>query len=163
MRISPETNGQSLVEFALTVPLLFLLVVNTVNFGSFLFAWVTVANAARAGAQYWVLGSASVSNPTPATAAQVRTLVTNDVSSLLNRASVTVRVCTNNNSTVTCSGSGSATPPADPEPLSFLSALVDVTYSFSPPIPLFSFGGMNISLTLPPTTIHRQAVMRVLQ
>ena len=42
----------------LMLPLLFLLIVNAVNFGGFLFAWITIANAARAGAQYWVLGSA---------------------------------------------------------------------------------------------------------
>src|SRR4051794_26574796 len=44
--------GQSLVECALVIPLLLLLIVNVVNFGAFLYAWITVANAARTGAQY---------------------------------------------------------------------------------------------------------------
>src|SRR5258706_15670336 len=44
-------DGHSLVEFALLLPLLFLLIVNAVNFGSFFFAWITVANAARPAGQ----------------------------------------------------------------------------------------------------------------
>ena len=51
----PHRKGQALVEFALIVPMVFLLAVNAVNFGGFIFAWITVANAARAGAQYIVL------------------------------------------------------------------------------------------------------------
>ncbi len=35
--------GQSLVEFALVLPLLFLLIVNAINFGGFFYAWITVA------------------------------------------------------------------------------------------------------------------------
>ena len=128
MRTDSE-NGQSLIEFALTVPSCCCSRQHR-KLWSFLFSWVTVANAARAGAQYWVLGSASISSPTPATAAQVTTLITSEVSSLLNRSSVQVRVCTNNNAVVTCTGPGSAVAPADPEPLSFRSASVDVTYTF---------------------------------
>ena len=63
--------GQALVEFAVIVPLVFLLAVNAANFGGFLFAWITVANAARAGAQYMVMSSASPGSPTPVTSAQI--------------------------------------------------------------------------------------------
>src|SRR5689334_20712158 len=38
-------RGASLVELALILPLLFLLIVNAVNFGAFLHAVITVANA----------------------------------------------------------------------------------------------------------------------
>ena len=48
-------RGASLVEFALILPLIFVLIVNAVNYGTFLYAWITVANAARTGAQYMVL------------------------------------------------------------------------------------------------------------
>jgi Flp pilus assembly protein TadG len=147
----------------LIVPLLFLLLINAVNFGSFLFGWITIANAARAGAEYWVLGSAAVTTPTAATAGQVTTLVTNDISSLPDRSSLVVRACKNNNSVVTCTGAGSQGPPADPEPSTYISTSVDVTYTYQPPIPLWSFAGLGIYATLPPTTIHRQAVMRMLQ
>jgi Flp pilus assembly protein TadG len=156
-------RGQALIEFALIVPLLLLLIINAVNFGSFLFGWITIANAARAGAQYWVLGSAAVTTPTAATAGQVTTLVSNDISSLLGRSSLIVRACKNNNSVVTCTGTGSQVPPADPEPATYISTSVDVTYTYQPPIPLWSFAKLGIYATLPPTTIHRQAVMRMLQ
>jgi Flp pilus assembly protein TadG len=156
-------RGQALIEFALMVPLLFLLIVNAVNFGSFMFAWITIANAARAGAQYWVLGSAAITTPTPATAGQVTTLVTNDISSLLGRSSLVVRVCKNNNSVVTCTGTGALAPPTDPEPLTYILTTVDVTYTFQPPIPLWNFAALGIHATLPPTTIHRRTVMRMLQ
>ena len=44
-------SGQALIEFSLVLPLLLLLIVNVVNFGGLLYAWVTVSNAARTGAQ----------------------------------------------------------------------------------------------------------------
>jgi Flp pilus assembly protein TadG len=156
-------KGQALVEFALVLPLLFLLVVNAVNFGAFLFAWITVANSARAGAQYMVMAGATVGAPKPATAAQITTLITSDISSLLNRASLAVRVCINNNAILTCSGPGTYVPPADPEPTKYVLASVNVTYQYQPLIPLWDFNGLGIHATLPPTTIHRQASMRMLQ
>ena len=166
MKLVPKKQsqrGQSLVEFALLVPLLFLLIANAVNFGSFLFAWITVANAARGGTQYWVLASAAIGTPAAASPAQVSALVTQDISSLLARSSLIVRVCKNNNTVVTCTGTGLSVPPADPEPLTFVSATVDVTYIWQPPIPLWNFNQLAIHATLPPTTIHRRAVMRMLQ
>ncbi len=161
-KISPS-SGQALIEFALVLPLLFLLVVNTVNVGAFLFAWITVANGARAGVQYTALGRATVGTPTPATVAQITALITGDISSLINRSSLAVRVCKNNNSVVTCAGPGSYLPPADPEPARYILASVDVSYSYQPLIPLWEFAGLGIHATLPPTNIHRQASMRMLQ
>jgi len=158
-----SVDGQALIEFALVLPMVFLLLVNVINFGAFLFAWITVANSARTGAQYRVIGTASVGTSATPTATQVTTLVTNDISSLLNRASLTVRVCTNNNGTVACSGGGSGTPPADPEPTKYILASVDVAYTYRPLISLWDFPGLKIHATLPPTTIHRQVSMRVLQ
>lgn len=151
-------RGQALVEFALLIPLVLLLAVNAVNFGGFLFAWVTVAGAARAGAEYYVLSSASPGAATPATLAQVTALVTNDVTSLLNRASVVVAVCTN----ATTAANGCTTL-FDPEAPTYSLATVDVTYTYVPFIPLFSFPGLGISATLPNGTIHRKAVMRMIQ
>jgi Flp pilus assembly protein TadG len=43
------TRGQALVEFALTIPLLLLLMVGLFDFGRAIFAYNTVSNAARAG------------------------------------------------------------------------------------------------------------------
>jgi Flp pilus assembly protein TadG len=151
-------KGQALVEFALLVPLVFLLAVNALNFGGFLFAWITVANAARAGAEYMSMSSASPGAPAPATLAQITTLVTNDVSSLLNRSSLVVAICTN----ATAAANGCTTL-FDPEAPAYTLATVDVTYTYKPFIPLFSFPKLGISATLPATTIHRKAVVRMLQ
>jgi Flp pilus assembly protein TadG len=151
-------KGQALVEFALMIPLVFLLAVNAVNFGGFLFAWITVANAARAGAEYMSMSSASPGAPAPATLSQITTLVTNDVSSLLNRSSIAVAICTNN----TTAANGCTTL-VDPEAPAYTLATVDVTYTYKPFIPLFSFPQVGISATLPASTIHRKAVVRMLQ
>jgi len=150
--------GQALVEFALIVPLVFLLAVNTVNFGGFIFAWITVANASRAGAQYMVMSSASPGPPTPATLAQITALVASDVTSLMNRSSVVVAICVNNTAAAT-----GCTTLFDPEAPAYTLATVDVTYTYKPLIPLFSFPRLGINATLPATTIHRKAVMRMLQ
>jgi Flp pilus assembly protein TadG len=151
-------KGQALVEFALLVPLVFLLAVNAVNFGGFLFAWITVANAARAGAEYMSMSSNSPGAPAAATLAQITTLVTNDISSLKNRSSLAVAICSN--STTAANG---CTTFFDPEAPAFTLATVDVTYTYQPFIPLFSFPKLGISATLPRTTIHRKAVVRMLQ
>ena len=156
-------QGQSLTEFAFIFPLLFLLVVNVVNFGTFMYAWITVANAARAGSQYWVTGGATVFAPSTPTEAQVAAVVTKDANSLPNRASLEVEACTNDNGTVKCAGSyKTVTPPADPEATSYVSATIDVKYTYQPAIPLWPVPGLNIHATLPSTTIHRQTVMRVM-
>jgi len=157
-----DRQGQSLVEFCLIFPVLFLLVVNVVNFGTFMYAWITVSNAARAGAQYWITGEATVYTPSTPTAAQVTAVITNEVASLPNKSSVAVEVCTNNNGTTSCSAATYAAPAADPEAPHFVSASVDVKYTYLPMIALWSFPSLHVFATMPPTTIHRRAVMRVM-
>jgi hypothetical protein len=158
-----QRAGQSLVEFSLILPLMFLLVMNLVNFGGLFFAWISLAGAVRTGAQYMAMSTASIGKPTAPTAGQVQTAVTNDMSSLLNKSSLVVRVCTNNNGTTSCTGSGSQTPPADPEPASFVLGSVDGTYTYVPYISQWNFSRLGISLTLPTTTIHQRAVARLMQ
>jgi Flp pilus assembly protein TadG len=152
-----HVKGQALVEFALIVPLVLLLAVNAVNFGGFLFAWITVAGAARSGAQYMIMSSASPGGPAPASSSLVTALVTNDVFSLLNKSSLVVAVCTNRTASAACGTQ------SDPEAPSYTLATVDVTYTYKPLIPLFSFPALGISATLPSGSIHRKAVMRMLQ
>jgi len=167
LRRYAPVHGGGLVEFALVLPLLFVLLVNVVNFGGFFFAWITIANAARAGVQYAVMGGATVTAPAPPTPSQVTTLVTTDISSLLNRASALICTRINNNGTLTtngsCTGANGIATANDPEPLSYVAASVDVTYTYQPFIPLFNFPNLNIHATLPSTTIHRKAVMRMIQ
>src|SRR5262245_16550399 len=48
--------GQTLVEFALTLPILLLLIFGIIEFGRIFQAWVTVQNAAREAIRYAVTG-----------------------------------------------------------------------------------------------------------
>ncbi len=174
--------GAALVEFALVLPLLFVVFLNAVNFGGFFFAWITVANAARTAANYMIMGGASVNSPPEATAAQISAIVTTDISSLLNRSSLAVRVCTRSPSgpgptgtaaTPACTvatGTFATTPPdvpADtrPEAPFYIAGWVDVDYTYIPFIPLgFRFPGLGLRLTLPNNlVIHRRAVMRIIR
>ena len=131
------------------------------NFGGLLYAWVTVANAARTGAQRLMMGSATVHAPQPPSSATVAALVTNDLLALPNRATAQVKVCKNNNGTITCSGSGGPAPPVDPEAPFYVLGSVDVTYTYQPFVPFWSFPGLGIYMTLGTTTVHRQVVMRL--
>jgi len=164
-----RTGGQALVEFALVVPLLLWLIANVVNFGVFFYAWIAVTDASRSGANYMIMGDKSVGAPGPPTAIAVRNLVRADLSSLPKGATATVRVCRRSPSTAAVSclppeGIGAegdfANPPAEdaiarPEAPLWVTAWVDVAYSYEPFIPVFT--------PIPSRTIHRQAVMRMIQ
>jgi Flp pilus assembly protein TadG len=169
LRQRAACRGQSLVEFALLVPVIFLLILNAINIGGFIYSWITVANAARAAGQFAILGASSVGLPHTGTAAQLQTLVTNETSSLPNASSTnpTVTACENDNGTVfafpqttptTACAVGVTVPPTDPEAPGYVTLAVDVTYTFTPFVPAFSF-----PLTALPGTIHRRVVMRMLQ
>jgi Flp pilus assembly protein TadG len=163
-------QGQALVEFALTVPLLFLLIVNVLNFGGWLYGWIAVANAARAGANYAAIGASSVSYPREAMATDVVTLTQNETGALPNwtTSNPTVTVCQNYNGTVNLLRStsvcpaGVIAPATDPEGSAYTSLAIDVTYTYTPFIPLFQFPSLGIYATLPPSIIHRRTVMRIL-
>jgi Flp pilus assembly protein TadG len=186
IRNQRSRKGGSLVEFALTFPLIFVLIVNAVNFGTFLYASITVANAARTGAQYLVLGPASVGtgagNLSFANSSAIQALVASDISSLPNQASLVVQVCTNNGGvfkktevpgdTGSCTTGGFSDPEAT-TPALYVLGTVDVTYCYNPPIPLWNFSKLGITATLlkpgtapctaAQTNIHRKAVMRMIQ
>jgi len=155
--------GQSLIEFALVLPLLFLLIVNAVNFGAFLYAAIAVANAARAGADYMMMGPAYAGGPAFASPAAISNLVSDDLKSLPNRATATVDVCSNNN--------GAKQPPyldclatvTDPQFATAVVGQVTVTYTYTALIPLWDFARLNIHTTLPRTTIKRMATTRLVQ
>ena len=121
-------KGAALIETALLLPILLLLILNMVNLGIYIFAWITVNNAARAAAEYSAYNGAAVNLPAQPTFAQIQGLTNNEVSSLPNYAAntnPTLRVCSNTNGTLTCSGScsGTCSTPADPEPSGLHSQL----------------------------------------
>lgn len=171
-----SASGQALLEFALLLPLLFLLIVNVVNFGGFIYAWIAVSNAARTGAQYLCIGGAMVGMPASPSSAAVQTLVLNDLHTLPNSSSSLVRVCKRTGS-VTCIGPGTYTPPAEtaePAPggatVTYAIGSVDATYTYKPFIPMFNFSKLGVNATHFPgaqpdgsIAIHRQAAMRLLQ
>lgn len=155
--------GQALIEFTLLLPMIFLLVLNTVNFGGFFYAWITMANAARAGADYAVLGGASAGGVSPATGAQILNMIKTEITSLPNNTSLAVNVCRNNSGTITTLQGTCTSIPADTEPGVFVLTSVDVTYTYKPFITGFSFPKLGVFLTIPPTTIHMTSLMRTIQ
>ena len=165
-----KTGGQALIEFALVFPLLFLLIVNVINFGGMFYAWISVTNAARTGAQHLITGGATVGGRAAPTPAVVRTLVLDDLHPLPNSATAQVCVSYSNSATVGCNtGSApSGTPPAadtaeGTPAITYNMGAVDVTYTYTPFIPLWDFPRLGIHATLPPTAIHRRATMRMLE
>jgi hypothetical protein len=159
-------RGQALIEFALVMPLLFLLILNLVNFGAFIHAMITVTNAARTGAQSMIMRGAWAGRPLIWTDTQLIDLVKSDASSLPNKATgaLVVAVCRNNAEEFEGIPSGCTTGGlSDPEAGLYVLGTVDVTYKYLPLIPFFDIPGLGIHLTLPPTTIHRRAVMRLVQ
>lgn len=159
-----SSAGQSLIEYILMLPFIILLIINLVNFSGFFYSWITVANAARAGADYAVMGGASIGAPPRPTGTSVVSVITQDVYSLPNKASLQVNVCQRYQDTVTTLSGTCAVTLTDPEKSSFVLLTVDVTYTYLPLLPAgFKFPNLNIYATIPPTTIHRQAVMRVIQ
>jgi Flp pilus assembly protein TadG len=167
-------SGQALIEFALIMPLLFLLIVNVVNFGQFFYDWISVSNSARSGVQYMILGGAYLGAPEPPALADVGTLVRNDLQQLRNGASAKVTICTRAPAGPTaaatsysCTGdeAGTVVPPIDSgtESLNYTLGSVYVTYQYSPLIPLWSFPKLGVNATLPTMYIHQQAAMRLIQ
>lgn len=75
-------RGQSLVEFGLMLPILVLLVLGSIDFGRVFFAYVSVTNGARNGADY----AASHCSPT-CDEDGIRNAVVADTSDLLNTSS----------------------------------------------------------------------------
>ena len=57
-------HGQSLAEFALILPVLMIIVLGTVDLGRVFFAYISVTNAARNGAQYAASDSENVADVT---------------------------------------------------------------------------------------------------
>ena len=78
-RIIRGKRGQSLVEFALIAPVLIILMLGTIDYGRVYFAYVSVTNGARNGAQF-----ASESTTAAADIDGIRTAAIGDTSELLN-------------------------------------------------------------------------------
>lgn len=160
-------DGQSLLETAVAMPLLFAIAFNIINLAYFWFMILTLSAAPRMGVQYSAQGGSAAGTSSAPTAAQVSNIVyenmTNAVSGATT-ANTAVRVCMG----LASGGGPNCTPfgpsfsfPAahtDPESPMFSLNRVDVEYTVTPIIPGSAFG------VLLPNTLqfHRQVSMRSL-
>ncbi len=164
-----EDYGQALVEYVLLLPLLFLLVINLLNFAGFFYAWIAVTNASRAGADYAALGGASTGSLGQASSSQLNTMISEDIKALPNSSGIVVQICQNINGTITTIYGATCpttapTGATDPEPTSYALRWVNVTYTYTPFVGAgFRFPNLNVNLTIPPTTLTRRTIIRVIQ
>lgn len=171
--LARETSGQSLLELALFMPMLFLLVAYAVDFGYFFLVAANLTSSARTAAEYSIQGyEGPGQNSLPpagsiATVNSVSALAVGDLSSLLSSTTTTtVQVCSKtlgmNGNLPNCGTYGPSgttyVPALDPEAPIFVLQRVDVTYTVQPPVPMTFF-----SFPLIPTMkFHRQVSMRAI-
>ena len=171
-------NGQSLLETAVSIPLLLGLAFNIINFAYFWFMVLALSAAPRQGVEYASQGGAAIGTTSGIPAASdVCSLVAENVGNAVlhnssftcGGANVLIRVCSSsigvNSGTgvVSCTSYGSVsggysftTPPADPEEPLFALQRVDVVYQVNPIIP-----GTAFNVVLPSNLkFHRQVTMR---
>jgi Flp pilus assembly protein TadG len=151
LRTCEEEKGQSMIELAVTLPLLLLLLVGAVEFGRLAYAAIEVANAARAGVAY---GAQS-----PATAADItgmETAATNDGADImgwkvtgLSATAAENCSCANGASGVTCANAASKCAGSR----TLVSVQVNTTANIDP---MFHVPGMPSTYTL-----KGQAIMPV--
>jgi hypothetical protein len=168
-----SSSGQSLVEVAVIVPILFLVIGYAVDYGYFFLVAAQLASASRVAAEYSIQGfQGPAQTELPAagpisTTASVAALAVGDLAGLLNSSTTTtVQVCSRvlgmNGSLPKCSNYGPAgtsyTPAPDPGAPTFVLHRVDVTYTVHPPVPLSFF---KYSL-IPKLQFHRQVSMRAM-
>jgi Flp pilus assembly protein TadG len=117
-----RSRGQSLVEFALVVPVFLMIAFGTIDFGLAFDASMVITNAAREGARE------GVTNPsTTAVTARVR-----EVAGRLNNSNLTVSVSCRTTSGAACSGGVSGATTGN-------TLLVTVNYNY-PMITPIAFG-----------------------
>jgi Flp pilus assembly protein TadG len=134
-------RGNSILEFALSAPLLMLLAAGVLNYGMALRAAVAVSAAARAGAQY---GSLSTANA--ADIAGMRAAALDAAPNLTGLTITPVQACRcSNGSAVSCIGSCPSGP---------VALYVDVTARGTSPN-LFAYSGLPFS-----GAVSARAVMR---
>jgi hypothetical protein len=146
------------------LPMMLLLMMNAINFGLYLYEWITLSNALRGAALYQVYNGVVLgSNGGPPAFGAVQNALTADGISLRNAGSIAVQVCSSKNGTNTCAPAMAFAPVADSDPTRYTSWSVDVTYTYQPLFPALTLPVVNVPLTIPTGVIHRQTVMRSMQ
>ena len=163
-------DGQSLLETALSMPLLLGLAFNIINFAYMWFMVLTLSAAPRVGVEFATQGGAAGTGTAAPGPVAISNLVYDNLTHAIKGASssnAAVRVCTsaigvNANNTSMCAAYGPSftfsSPAADPEAPVFVLDRVDVEYTVTPPIP-----GKAFHVILPSNLqFHRQVSMRSL-
>jgi Flp pilus assembly protein TadG len=161
-----RSDGQSLIEIALMVPLFTIMICYAVDFGYFFIVATALSSASRNSVEYAIQGASSPAQGAPPGAGAVSTLAIGlaDTST----GTVSVRVCSRSvgvtmpaniaQCTTPSSGAGaiSGIADVDPESPTFQLNRVDVAYTVTPIIPL-------PASIFPTTTFHRMVEMRSVQ
>src|SRR5579872_7376528 len=125
------TGGQALIEAALVLPLLFFLMLNAANLGLYIYAWITVNNAARTVAEYRAYNGVVVGLPPSPSLGQMQCLLYNEVSTLPNKGAsagctwtnVKLAVCS-----TACVGDALTIAPRSDDPGHYAMYSVEVRY-----------------------------------
>ncbi|HEY6346221.1 MAG TPA: TadE family protein [Bryobacteraceae bacterium] len=174
-KAAASARGQSLVEVAIIAPFVFFLIVLVIDFAGLIGAWMVVANAARAAADYAILSGSSAGLPGEATSTSLQNLINADMAALPGLSSTNPNACVqeNNNGTYAIilqvpSGACAnySDPPSDGEDIAsgsttqYINLAVDITYTYTP----FMVGSRFLGYFLPniPTSVHQRSVMRIL-
>jgi Flp pilus assembly protein TadG len=163
-------RGSAMIEAAVIMPLLLILILNVLNFALFIYAWVTVNNAARAAGQYKVYNGVVVASngEAPTTAQVASNVVAGDTASLPNSTppscagstagGVCVEICSVFKGTVspsTCSFS-TVDDPEHAQSKPYKAWNINVSYTYVPFINALT--ALNSS-----RTISQRVVLRSMQ
>jgi Flp pilus assembly protein TadG len=163
-------QGQSLLETAVSLPLLLGLAFNLINVGYFWFMVLALSAAPRQGVQYSTQGGQAITSSSPS-ANLVSAVVYDNLTNAVHGATASntsVQVCSravglDSNGLALCTpfGPSASFPaaPADPEAPGFVLHQVDVQYTVTPIIPGTAF---NVVLPSDPSffKFHRKVAMR---
>lgn len=160
-RRSHRESGQSLLELAVSIPLLMGIAFNTINFAYYWFAVLALSAAPRQAVQYASQGSYATGSPSfvtssPSVTSVCNVLAENFGNAVLKSSSFTcgsgnvqIRICSsangiNSDGTTQCTSYGPSlvTFPAvlaDPEQPLFAMQRVDIVWHVKPPIPGTAF------------------------
>lgn len=127
-RLGHRERGQGLVELALVTPIALVLMLGVIEMGRLFFAWVTVQQAARAGARVAITGQGEQDG----TRLSLITDAAQQVADNLYGGGVVITVRSWNGTTAT--GAGQVGDPGDPCEL----VEVEVSYTYQPVITLIA-------------------------
>jgi Flp pilus assembly protein TadG len=164
-----RSDGQSLIEVALMLPLFTIMICYAVDFGYCFIVATALSSASRNSVEYAIQGASSPAQAAPPGAGAVSTLAIAGIGLAdTSTGTVSVRVCSRSvgvtmpsniaQCTTPSSGAGAITGLADvdPESPTFQLNRVDVSYTVTPIIPI-------PASIFPATTFHRMVEMRSMQ